>query len=121
MEWVEDIEATYDYRLIEEQIAAIEKTTNLAFPKYLDLYLTSHGQKPTYFKRRQEYYTEEELMVFLEKSSTNTQNPHSKEREEYVNRSVKHFEIITGHPEKSDVLFYPEEGREDTSEGFLKK
>jgi hypothetical protein len=34
---------------------------------------------------------------------------------------VKHFEAITEHPGRSDVIFYPKEGQEDSPEGILKE
>jgi hypothetical protein len=71
------------------------------------------------FKIKLEEYTEEEFLNFIEEISANTQNLHGKEREEYVHRLVKHFELVTEHPGKSDVIFYPEDHREDSSKGIL--
>ncbi|KWT10329.1 hypothetical protein AL047_15180 [Pseudomonas syringae pv. broussonetiae] len=35
-------------------------------------------------------------------------------------RLLKHFVKVTEHPAQTDVIFYPEEGQEDTPEGILK-
>ncbi|RMM38271.1 Colicin/pyocin immunity protein [Pseudomonas amygdali pv. lachrymans] len=37
-----------------------------------------------------------------------------------MDRLVKHFVKVTEHPAQTDVIFYPEEGQEDTPEGILK-
>jgi hypothetical protein len=44
-----------------------------------------------------------------------------KELEIYLDGLLVHFEKITEHPERSDVIFYPKDGQEDSPEGILKE
>jgi len=39
----------------------------------------------------------------------------------YKDKLLQHFELITEHPEKSDVIYCPKEGQEDSPEGILKE
>jgi len=75
----------------------------------------------THFKQRLEDYTESEFLEFLEQMSKNPYNLKGKEYGAYVDKFVVHFENITEHPRKSDVLFYPEPGQEDSPQGILKE
>ena len=43
------------------------------------------------------------------------------EFDKYMIERVKHFERVTEHPDRSDVIFYPREGQEDSPEGILKE
>ncbi|MBE1253328.1 bacteriocin immunity protein [Enterobacter cloacae] len=41
--------------------------------------------------------------------------------EEDDNRRVREFRRLTEHPSGSDLIFYPEDGREDSPEGIVKE
>ena len=71
------------------------------------------------FKEKLEYYTEAEFTEFLDAFIANPENLKGKQYGKYVERLVKHFEIITEHPAGSDLLFYPEPGFDDSSECVL--
>lgn len=73
------------------------------------------------FKDKLEYYTEAEFLAFLENIFTTHNHLTAEEFELFVRKHVKHFEKITEHPEKSDVIFYPKEGQEDSPQGVLKE
>jgi Colicin immunity protein / pyocin immunity protein len=71
------------------------------------------------FKKRLEDYTETEFLLLLNELF---ENPKKLRGDDFEKRSfgkVDHFEIITEHPGKSDVIFYPREGVEDSPEGIL--
>lgn len=71
------------------------------------------------FKDRLEDYTEAEFLELLHAFSNFPEGLHGKALEAYLDRLLTHFEKITEHPGRSDVIFYPEEGQEDSSEGIL--
>lgn len=75
----------------------------------------------TNFKYKLEEYTEAEFLAFLRAMSENPENLKGLAYGKYVDRYVNHFVKITEHPEQSDVIFYPKEGREDSPEGVLKE
>lgn len=75
----------------------------------------------TVFKDSIEQYTETEFLEFLDSYFSEVERLSGDELDEYTRKYVKHFEKITEHPDKSDVLFYPKEGQEDSSEGVLKE
>lgn len=59
-------------------------------------------------------YTEEEFIGLLQRIIGND------ESEEVENRLVHHFNTICGHPAGSDLLFYPEDGADDSAEGITR-
>ena len=73
------------------------------------------------FKERLEDYTEVEFLSFLEEFSNQTSGLKGQALEDYRDRLLDHFELITEHPGRSDVIFYPKEGQEDSPEGILKE
>lgn len=72
------------------------------------------------FKEKLEDYTEAEFLEFLNAFVSNPENLEGKEYGKYIDRLVNHFERVTEHPAGSDVIFYPDEGCEDTPESKLK-
>jgi hypothetical protein len=73
------------------------------------------------FKEKLEDYTESEFLDFLGEFFHCTSNLSGQALESYRDRLLEHFERVTEHPGKSDVIFYPEEGQEDSPEGVLKE
>ena len=73
------------------------------------------------FKNKLEDYTETEFLLFLREFFENTNNLEGDALNDYTDSLLDHFEAITEHPDRSDVLFYPKEGREDSPEGVLKE
>jgi len=43
------------------------------------------------------------------------------ETEEYGNRLVREFERLAEHPAGADLIFYPEDGKDDSPEGIVKE
>jgi hypothetical protein len=72
-------------------------------------------------KHKLEEYTEAEFMTFLEEFFEDNDNLSGDEFEKQAIKFVRHFETITEHPRQSAVIFYPEEGQEDSAEGVLKE
>lgn len=70
---------------------------------------------------RLEDYTESEFLDFLRELSDGGENLTADEFDKYMIERVKHFEQVTEHPDRSDVIFYPKEGQEDSPEGILKE
>ncbi|OCQ53306.1 Colicin-E9 immunity protein [Photorhabdus australis subsp. thailandensis] len=66
-------------------------------------------------KNKLEDYTEAEFLALLNKIF----NGECKTEDEY-HSLVKHIEIITEHPRRNGLIFYPENGVEDSPEGVLK-
>ncbi|WP_434573525.1 bacteriocin immunity protein [Pseudomonas sp. Z3-8] len=73
------------------------------------------------FKEALEDYTELEFLSFLGELFRHTSDLKGQELGKYLDKLVDHFELITEHPDGSDVLFYPKEGQEDSPEGILKE
>ena len=73
------------------------------------------------FKQRLEDYTEAEFLDFLRGFSIYPDGLHGKALEAYLDRLLTHFEKVTEHTSRSDVIFYPKEGQEDSPEGILKE
>lgn len=67
------------------------------------------------FKGKLEDYTEMEFMDFLDSMTANPDNLRGREFGEKVARFVRHFEKITEHPDGSDIIFYPKNGRDDSA------
>lgn len=73
------------------------------------------------FKEKLEDYTEAEFLSFLREFSHYPSGLKDRELEAYLDRLLTHFERVTEHPGRSDVIFYPKEGQEDSPEGILKE
>jgi hypothetical protein len=72
-------------------------------------------------KYKLEEYTEAEFISFLEIFFEDNDNLSGDEFEKQTIKFARHFGVITEHPRQSDVIFYPEEGQEDSAEGVLKE
>jgi hypothetical protein len=72
------------------------------------------------FKEKLENYTEAEFLTFLSEFFHQTSGLKGRALEEYRNKLLEHFESVSEHLGRSDVIFYPEEGQEDSPEGILK-
>jgi hypothetical protein len=72
------------------------------------------------FKEKLEDYTEAEFLAFLSEFFHQTSGLKGRSLEKYRDRLLEHFESVSEHPSRSDVIFYPEEGQEDSPEGILK-
>ncbi|CAI8829026.1 bacteriocin immunity protein [Pseudomonas sp. IT-P294] len=70
---------------------------------------------------RIEDYTESEFLEFLRELFEGGEDLTADEFDQYMTERVNHFEEITEHPGRSDVIFYPKEGQEDSPEGILKE
>lgn len=66
-------------------------------------------------------YTEAEFLAFLRELFEGGDNLAPDDFEKYILKLVEHFELVTEHPNGSDVIFYPEAGREDSPGGILKE
>ncbi|MHC8327127.1 bacteriocin immunity protein [Pseudomonas sp. LB1P83] len=73
------------------------------------------------FKEKLVDYTEAEFLLFLRELFHQTSGLRGQALEDYRDKLVEHFEAITEHPDRSDVIFYPKEGQEDSPEGILKE
>lgn len=71
------------------------------------------------FKEKIEDYTEAEFLSFLKEFFEDNNELTGDELGEYTSKLAKHFEKVTEHPEKSALIFYPKQGREDSPEGIL--
>ncbi|MCF5488349.1 bacteriocin immunity protein [Pseudomonas syringae] len=65
-------------------------------------------------------YTEAEFMEILNELFAGVSET-KENAEEYVNSLVDHITDVTEHPEKSDLLYYQPEGREDSAAGVMKE
>lgn len=59
-------------------------------------------------------YTENEFVALLQRIISH----HGTEPE--VDKLVFHFETVTEHPAGSDLIFYPEDGADDSAEGITR-
>ena len=57
-------------------------------------------------------YTEKEFVRLLQRIIGNDAS------EEEENKLVHHFNTLCGHPAGSDLIFYPEDGADDSAEGI---
>jgi hypothetical protein len=73
------------------------------------------------FKEKLEDYTESEFLAFLEGFSHYPNGLKGRALEAHLDHLLVHFELVTEHPGRSDVIFYPKEGQEDSPEGILKE
>ena len=73
------------------------------------------------FKEQLEDYTEAEFLIFLREFFDYSVALEGDALSQYTDRLVDHFELVTEHPDRSDVIFYPKEGQEDSPAGILKE
>lgn len=73
------------------------------------------------FKNRLEDYTEAEFLLFIREFFEYSNELEGEALNEYTDRLLDHFEAVTEHPGRSDVIFYPKEGQEDSPEGILRE
>lgn len=72
------------------------------------------------FKDNFEDYTESEFLEFLRALYEEREEMSAAEYDSFVVRGVLHFEKITQHPDRSDLIFYPKAGCESTPEDVLR-
>jgi len=72
-------------------------------------------------KSKLEDYTEAEFLSFLENLFEPSIPLEGDAYGDYIDIQVKHFVEITEHPAKTDLIFYPREGVEDSPRGILKE
>lgn len=72
-------------------------------------------------KSRLQDYSESEFLMFLREFFDDSTLLEGDALGKYTDKLLDHFELITEHPDRSDVIFYPKEGREDSPEGILKE
>lgn len=72
-------------------------------------------------KANLEDYTEAEFLEFLQNIFSPHENLPADEFDAFVRAHVKHFEKISGHPNQSDVIFYPKPGQDDSPQGVLEE
>jgi hypothetical protein len=61
-------------------------------------------------------YTEQEFLELV-RNIYNAEGP----TEEDDNRRVREFRRLTEHSSSSDLIFYPEDGKEDSPQGIVKE
>lgn len=71
-------------------------------------------------KEKLEDYTEAEFLHFLRSLYEERDDLSPDEFDELIVKGVTHFELVSEHPDRSGVIFYPKEGQEDSPEGVLK-
>ncbi|WP_413728743.1 bacteriocin immunity protein [Sodalis sp. RH19] len=72
-------------------------------------------------KENYEDYTEQEFLEFLGQFFNNTSGLEGDEYSALNDRMILHFKKITEHPYGSDVIYYPDAGREDSPRGVLQE
>ncbi|MDZ3828480.1 bacteriocin immunity protein [Pseudomonas fluorescens] len=61
-------------------------------------------------------YTETEFIRFIEKiRATNKRGTDSE-----LGELLAQFRLLTGHPDGTDLIFYPEQGEDNSAEGITK-
>ncbi|MCE0814082.1 bacteriocin immunity protein [Buttiauxella sp. S04-F03] len=66
-------------------------------------------------------YTEQEFLLFLKEffKSSRQENLKGEALSDYLTTLSNHFDKVTEHPEKSDLIFYPADNSQCTPEGLL--
>ena len=72
------------------------------------------------FKEKYEDYTEAEFLSVLNELFYNDLGLQGDAYGAYSDSLMDHFERITEHPDRSDVICYPKPGQEDSPAGVLK-
>jgi hypothetical protein len=62
-------------------------------------------------------YTETEFIRFIEKIRTTNKSGSDLE----LGELLAQFRMLTGHPDGTDLIFYPEQGDDNSAEGITKK
>ena len=75
----------------------------------------------TFLKKKYEEYTESEFLEFLRCFFEFPDELEGDALNNHTDKLIDHFNEITEHPDRSDVIFYPKEGQEDSPEGILKE
>jgi hypothetical protein len=71
-------------------------------------------------REKYEDYTEAEFLQFLRGLYEERDDLSPDEFEDFIDKGVMHFELVTEHPDRSDVIFFPKEGCESTPEDVLR-
>ncbi|MFD2640716.1 bacteriocin immunity protein [Pseudomonas japonica] len=66
-------------------------------------------------------YTEAEFLDLVSEFFENRNGLSGAARDTYIRELMHHFETVTEHPDRSDVVCYPPEGAEDSPEGVVKR
>ena len=72
------------------------------------------------FKEKLEDYTEAEFLEFLRGLYEERDDLSVEAFDNFIVEGVQHFELVTEHPDRSDVIFYPKEGCVSTPEDVLR-
>ena len=72
------------------------------------------------FKEKLEDYTEAEFLQFLRSLYEERDDLSADAFDDFIAKGVRHFELVTEHPDRSDVIFYPKEGCVSTPEDVLR-
>lgn len=72
------------------------------------------------FKEKLEDYTEAEFLEFLRGLYEERDDLSVEAFDNFIAEGVQHFEWVTEHPDRSDVIFYPKEGCVSTPEDVLR-
>lgn len=66
-------------------------------------------------------YTQQEFLLFLNEFFKDSRKVNLKGEalSDYLTTLSNHFDKVTEHPEKSDLIFYPEDNSKCTPEGLL--
>ncbi len=66
-------------------------------------------------KSRLSDYTEAEFLSFLQEIRAANKNA----PDEILDPLLSHFCSVTGHPDGTDLIYYPEDGADNTNEGII--
>ena len=66
-------------------------------------------------KSRLSDYTEAEFLSFLQEIRAANKNA----PDEVLDPLLSHFCTITGHPDGTDLIYYPEDGADNSNEGII--
>ncbi|WLH15151.1 bacteriocin immunity protein [Pseudomonas hefeiensis] len=72
-------------------------------------------------KKKYEEYTKSEFLDFLRCFFEFPDGMRGEALNDYTDQLIDHFNEITEHPDRSDVIFYPKKDQEDSPEGILKE
>ncbi|TLJ03210.1 bacteriocin immunity protein [Escherichia sp. E4385] len=66
-------------------------------------------------------YTQQEFLLFLNEffKDSRKANPKGESLSDYLTKLSNHFDKITEHPEKSDLIFHPKDNSKCTPEGLI--
>ncbi|WP_318531813.1 bacteriocin immunity protein, partial [Pseudomonas huaxiensis] len=72
-------------------------------------------------KPRFEDYTEAEFLAFVTLLFENDSPLEGRAYEAWKSNLIRHFEAVTEHPDRLDVICFPPPGSEDSPEGVVKR